>query len=807
MLQQSPTLLTSPFEALHTPRLFDSAVEAICGLLQMTYYKINRYPNTINAMIQQVMALGPVYSQALGGGEETAEKAFGLARVFCTLSECYIDLILESVEGASVVQMMVLVASNAESRTCEMTFNFWHDLLDRLLRDRDQGARRSSGPEIDEQYTGPLREHFQQLIQHLTQHITYTDDSEPFDLLDDENDHTHFRKSAAYLIKRVSVLLGPMAVMFQIVDLYQEVLTHALEACGAASNGSAAWRQLEAVLYVSANVLQKVNSREELVIPDLLSVVRSLLDTSQVNGDGISVIPSPIRSSSLLVLANVAHWLRTHSQYTSTVISMACAHMQIMPSVCTAAVGAFVRVSRPCSREVLPSLDQIIGSTMQHFDTFAVTKTLSRDDVNDLYGALGYLLADVKPANHVTQRVALIIQPVLVAIDQSLPTGAQANNASSTSPNVGFLLDRITFVFKELKNLRWQEPSDTVGAGTGLIAGQQRAPANMHPCKQIVQQMWPNLERIYTVYQAHEPTIEKWTRCLKAVILCLGAESSVELVQPLVTCLVAGYTRYMHSPLAYLAVQVVRLYSPMPECYEGLSQILFAYVTPTLALLQPADTSTNAPGHPEDPLNTTKDPFNTHPDVVEDFFRLMMEYLTTMPVFFLTSQVASPVFLCAINALHGYHDDGLSTTSYFLRDLLSKCTSGKRLEERAAILGPIHALVQQHGQVLCNTVINAIGGSVPLRHLDKVAFVLYDLRCVCSSGQSPGPGSTGELVTKEHLSAWLENSLNAIPAHLVSETYKREFMLRVFSSPDERALDEAAYRFAQQFEGENKLIA
>lgn len=134
-------------------------------------------------------------------------------------------------------------------------------------------------------------------------------------------------------------------------------------------------------------------------------------------------------------------------------------------------------------------------------------------------------------------------------------------------------------------------------------------------------------------------------------------------------CAVGGYQRYLHSPLSYMGCQIVRLFgpdpryrldldphlmrvlnhttltrciflarviqSPLPQssslhavwlrmscsgnlitfalfphsCEGGLQNMLAAFCQPTFALLHD---------------NSRGDPYITHADVVEDFFRLMV---------------------------------------------------------------------------------------------------------------------------------------------------------------------------------------
>ena len=99
------------------------------------------------------------------------------------------------------------------------------------------------------------------------------------------------------------------------------------------------------------------------------------------------------------------------------------------------------------------------------------------------------------------------------------------------------------------------------------------------------------------------------------------------------------------------------------------------------------------------------------PDVIDDFFRLLIDALLYYPQRLVSSQLMVPIFEAAIYALTLEQRDPLSATLHFLRDLLSyggsNPASSDGLPEAAAgqIRGIVNGMLLSHGQNLVKQVM------------------------------------------------------------------------------------------------------
>lgn len=99
------------------------------------------------------------------------------------------------------------------------------------------------------------------------------------------------------------------------------------------------------------------------------------------------------------------------------------------------------------------------------------------------------------------------------------------------------------------------------------------------------------------------------------------------------------------------------------------------------------------------------------PDVIDDFFRLLIDALLYYPQKLIPSQLMVPIFEASIYALTLEQRDPLSSTLHFLRDMLSyggnNPASSDRLPESAAaqIREVVKELLMNHGENLTKQVL------------------------------------------------------------------------------------------------------
>lgn len=122
------SLIKMCFDTLQLPQHFATACESICELIRITE-DITRFGNTIASIVESVLGLTPMVSQALSLQDE--EMVNGLVKVFTTFGQVHIELILKQRDASGLLQTLeVLLSLFSFPDLSEFReFNrFWHVL-------------------------------------------------------------------------------------------------------------------------------------------------------------------------------------------------------------------------------------------------------------------------------------------------------------------------------------------------------------------------------------------------------------------------------------------------------------------------------------------------------------------------------------------------------------------------------------------------------------------------------------------------------------------------------------------------------
>ncbi|XP_041355041.1 transportin-3-like [Gigantopelta aegis] len=264
----------------------------------------------------------------------------------------------------------------------------------------------------------------------------------------------------------------------------------------------------------------------------------------------------------------------------------------------------------------------------------------------------------------------------------------------------------------------------------------------VHPCQQVIQEIWPVLSQACSKYQADVRIVERCCRCIRFAVRCLG-KSSATLLTPLVTQMVSLYQTHQHSCFLYLGSILVDEYGTEQACIPGLLDMLQAFCGPTFKILEEHNGLRN------------------HPDTVDDLFRLSLRFIQRSTLAFLQSNMAKPLLCCAIAACSLDHKDANASVMKFLTDFI-KCAHEKEDREdfqlrKTQVIG----LLNEHGQQLVHASVNACIFCLPSYMIPDVADVLYELM----------------LIDRPTFCVWLETTLKALPTEssggAVTATHKQ----------------------------------
>lgn len=157
------------------------------------------------------------------------------------------------------------------------------------------------------------------------------------------------------------------------------------------------------------------------------------------------------------------------------------------------------------------------------------------------------------------------------------------------------------------------------------------------------------------------------------------------------------------------------------------------------------------------------------PDVIDDFFRLLIDALLYYSQRLVPSQLMEPVFEASIYALTLEQRDPLSSTLHFLRDLLSyggeNPATSDRLPEPAAsqIREVVHALLRSHGANLVKQVMAGMMITFPrdcFADGSGVLLALFELM----------PAQTTE---------WVSHTIHLLPEGTISPVEADRLMLKI----------------------------
>lgn len=343
----------------------------------------------------------------------------------------------------------------------------------------------------------------------------------------------------------------------------------------------------------------------------------------------------------------------------------------------------------------------------------------------------------------------LQLNPLNNIMASGVPSSSKIVKHSTSDPVL--YLDRLSAVFRHV------QPSN--GCQQGV------AP---HPCKAVVEGLWPVLSRCLELYQEDVRVTERTCRTVRFAIRCIGVQSS-NLLQPLVTQLVHLYEARGHSCYLYLGSILVDEYANETGCIPGLLNMLQAFISPTYGLLAKA--------------GGLKD----HPDTVDDFFRLNARFLQRAPMPYLQTEFLKSILECALLSAALEHRDANASVMKFFYDLLHAGRTREDnpdFEARSSLIKGLHS---EYGGKLVDSLVRAAVLSLPSYTYHDIGDVIHE--CLQHD--------------RVRVCSWLEESLKTLqagpsmPATSVTTKQLVEFHKAVTSAESAPDISQAIREFVR----------
>ena len=247
--------------------------------------------------------------------------------------------------------------------------------------------------------------------------------------------------------------------------------------------------------------------------------------------------------------------------------------------------------------------------------------------------------------------------------------------------------------------------------------------AEQHPLVSAIVALWPLIEKIFFIYREEEAVLEKLTKVFKNLLRICGG-FFVPLLAPLLKIIFDSFVVHPHSCFLYTTGLCVEITGYEKSLWPMFKHYLVEYsklVLPKLNSLQG---------------------FVAEPEVAEDYFFMVLEYLLQCPLVLIDSQLAAPIFESILHGMLVEHKEAFSRIAGALRLFVWNAYSPESFgivellldaERKAKVLQaktPISvdffkSLVQNYGQhivkyvlslfvVVYSNIVAAIAGAVPI---------------------------------------------------------------------------------------------
>ncbi|XP_066264625.1 transportin-3-like isoform X2 [Branchiostoma lanceolatum] len=713
-------LLNAPFQAMHNPETVSSVHEAACDCICSALYvaeDITRYESLANCLFQGVISLSEPYH--LSVAQEDIDKSLNYCRVFTELAESFLELMMaapgQGLGDLRILDLLLACVGHCQYEVAEITFNFWYRLSEVLYK-RDSTNLNTI-----------FKPYFQRLINSLSEHCRMDEDHEG--IPDETDDFADFRIRVSELIKDVVFIVGSINVFTQ---LFRNL----------AETPNTTWDVTEAHMYVMSAVAKNLmpfsvhsSSDESEVVPQVLQAVLNLPQDAHI----------AVRYTGTQLVGELCEWIDRHPDVLDSVLNFLLAGLQ-HPKLGSVSATSLQNICAACREQMARHFKGLL-QIVEALDNLHI----SNEAAVGLLKGISLILTKM-PHDQLAVGLRALCQIQANRLSQLIVQNESVKEGTRTDPTI--FLDRLASIFS-LFQYRHTAPEVQNG--------------QIHPCQQVVQEVWPVLSDTCNKYQADIRIVERCCRCIRFAVRCVGKQSA-GLLQPLVTQMVNVYQVHQHSCFLYLGSILVDEYGMEEGCRSGLLDMLKAFCGPTFQLLKTGG-------------------LRNHPDTIDDLFRLCARFVQRCPLVILHSEMIDAILECAMAASTLDHRDANASVMKFLRDLVHTAIANDCDDDYQVRRDMVEKLMVVRGPQLVQSLMSATVFYLPSYMLPDVADVVFELM----------------RYNRASFCVWLEHALKALPTETtggaINATHKQltDFHKQITSAEEVKTVSSALRDFSRLY--------
>ncbi|KAK3319342.1 armadillo-type protein [Apodospora peruviana] len=562
---------------------------------------------TIQALLPRILELRPRI-QALAEEEDT-EGFKAITRVFADAGDSWVLVIArEPVHFRPLVDALLECCARDKDRdVIHFTFDFWYELKQYLTLEHYMEARLQ------------LVDVYSKLVDILLTHLAYPqgDDPNELDLFDGDREQEEkfreFRHHMGDALKDSCEVMGVADCLSKVLSAIQ--LWIQKYGSQATQTSVPHWQLLEAPLFAMRAMGRMVDKTENNMLPQIMP----LLVQIPVNNE-------KLRFAAIMVFGRYTEWTAAHPDFLKAQFQYIVESFQSdSQEVLRAAAQAFKYFCVDCK--------DLLGSQVEQLQVFydQILDKLPESSQDEITEGVAHVVGAQK-----TEDLYRLLKMYCDPLKQRLI--AKAGAALDDKAKLD-LADHINLLTRFVQYVVPYIPS---GAE--------------NPAVTYWQEVFPVLVGILQNFINFVPICERICRCWRFMVISYRT-AMTPLLGPLANNLADGFAQSRQGCFLWTTSAILREFSEDREHVDdNITQNIYVFfeaqatnVLRVMSDLPPIDL----------------------PDVIEDFYRLLIDALLYYPHKLIPSPLFTPIFLAAISALALEKQEPVSAALHYIRDLLN----------------------------------------------------------------------------------------------------------------------------------------
>ncbi|CAG8952472.1 hypothetical protein HYFRA_00001219 [Hymenoscyphus fraxineus] len=607
--------------------------------------EVDEYLSTIQVLLPRVVALRPRIRQAAAEGDADADLYKGLTRIFSDAGEAWVVLIAREPVAFRPLVEAVLECAALDSDRDAIALTFNFWYELKLYL----------AVEIYIQARVQYVDVFSSLVDIMLKQLEFPAETPgETDLFDGDREaeekFREFRHHMGDVLKDCCEIMGVTECLSKVLDRIKTWM--GAYAGQATANSVPHWQQLEAPLFSMRAMGKMVDKDEDIILPQIMPLIVQIPHHEK------------LRFATIMVLGRYTEWTSNHpelleSQFTYIVSSFATDSKEII----RAAAMSMKYFCTDCKHLLSGQVVQL----QQFYDqTLDSLPGISQEELTD---GVANVVA-VQPPTQTFELLKLYCDPLMTRLM------AKANAATDDEGKLA-VADHMQLITIFIQNVKpYVEP------------GQE------NPAVKYCQEIFPILSTILDTFSTFTPICERICRCWRHMVLSYRTATSPLLPQ-MANKLASGFATSKQGCFLWATSAILREFSEDREHVdENTTESIYSFfevqsrnMLQTMSDLPPQDL----------------------PDVIEDFYRLLVDALLYYPHKLIGSDIFAPILQAAVAALSLQQREPLTATLHYIRDVIGyggdNPPSSSRSPNPIEIQNAVKALLVANGEHLVKSIL------------------------------------------------------------------------------------------------------